>query len=282
MTKVFVYGTLRSGERNHHFLKGAECIYSQCRVHGKLFDTDKGYPVLQRNESTWVFGELYDVTESQMQAIDVLEDYKEGRSDNLYDKVVGSVWNGLDGEYNAVIYTAEQSMDYSTQKIPSGDWCVYQYIKQENLLYFAYGSCLDYERFQKAGADHLFTEMFGSGLLKGFEFRFSIHTKDGGKADIVENKAEFVEGKVYRIPFEALTYLYKREGVHSEVYRPAIVPVTINGDTFQTLTFIGMNKSGETAPTSLYATEILRGGKDCLSRAYREKLKQKIDGFQEG
>ncbi|GAA0611462.1 gamma-glutamylcyclotransferase [Virgibacillus siamensis] len=280
MTNVFVYGTLRMGGRNHDYLEGAACIYSQCRVRGKLFDTDKDYPVMQLNDSSCVFGELYNVTDSQMKIIDALEGFEDGRSDNLYNKVTTSVWNESGEECLAIVYTAAQSMNYSTCEISSGDWCVYQYIKQGHLLYFAYGSCLDDERFRSAGADHFFTEVFGSGVLNGFEFRFSVKTDDGGKADIVENKSESVEGKVYKIPSEALAYLYKREGVDNRIYRPAIVPVNVTSELYQVLTFIGIDKTDETAPSSLYATEIMRGGKEWFSSSYRKKIKRKLDGFQ--
>ncbi|WP_174613487.1 gamma-glutamylcyclotransferase [Virgibacillus ihumii] len=282
MTNVFVYGTLRMGGRNDSFLEGAECIYSQCRVRGKLLNTDKDYPVMQPDNSSWVFGELYSVTDSQMKTIDVLEGYEDGRSDNLYHKITTPVWNESGEECRAVVFTAARSINYSTHSISSGDWCVNKYIKRDKLLYFAYGSCLDDERFRSAGADHFFKHVFGSGVLNGFEFRFSVKTNDGGKADIVENKAEDVEGKVYEIPAEALEYLYRREGVYNRIYRPAIVLVSIAGVLYQALTFIGIKKTVETAPTSLYATEIMRGGNDCFSNHYKEKLTRKLDRFHEG
>ncbi|WP_164668863.1 gamma-glutamylcyclotransferase [Virgibacillus doumboii] len=115
--------------------------------------------------------------------------------------------------------------------------------------------------------------------MDGFAFQFSRSTKDGGKADLVENKHEVVEGKVYQIPHDAVRYLYKREGVYAGAYRPAIVPVLVNDLMDQAITFIGVEKSPETAPTQLYATEILRGGNDFLSEEYLNKIRWKIGRF---
>ncbi|WP_443257757.1 gamma-glutamylcyclotransferase [Virgibacillus sp. L01] len=279
MPNVFVYGTLRKGERNHHFLDGAPCTFGQCQTNGSLYDTNNGYPVMKENKSSWIYGELYEVTESQLRAIDRLEGFEEGSQDNLYNRTTVPVYNDSGGKVSAIIYTAGQTLHKSTKRIPSGDWLVYNYLKQDEILYFAYGSCMDEERFKLAGVDQYFANLKGRGILNGFKFSFSRSTHDGGKADLVENSKEIVEGKVYQISHEALEYLYKREGVVANAYRPAIVPVMINKLIYPVITFIGMDKSAETKPTELYATEIIRGGCSLLSNDYLQKIQQKIDRF---
>ncbi|MFB4169132.1 gamma-glutamylcyclotransferase [Virgibacillus sp. JSM 102003] len=279
MPIVFVYGTLRKGERNHHFLDGAACIFEQCRTNGSLYDTNNRYPTMKESKSSWVYGELYEVTEAQLRSIDRLEGFEEGHHDNLYNRTTAPVYNDSGGEISANIYTAGQLLHKSTKRIPSGDWLVYNYLKQNDILYFAYGSCMDDERFKLAGVDQYFVNLKGKGTLNGFEFRFSRSSHDGGKADLVENSQEKVEGKVYQIPHGALEYLYKREGVYANAYRPAIVSVTINKLIYPAITFIGTEKSAETKPTELYATEIIRGGQSLLSNEYLQKIQQKIDRF---
>lgn len=234
---------------------------------------------MKENELERVFGELYEVSESNLPAINRLEGYVEGGAENLYNRTAVTVYTDKGEEHTGIIYTAGDTLGNSSDRIPSGDWLVYNYLKEKLLLYFSYGSCMDDERFVKAGVEQYFKDVKGKGILHGFAFQFSRSSADGGKADIVENTHEFVEGKVYEVPLDAGTYLYKREGVYSGRYRPAIVPVTINGSTYQALTFIGMEKSPETAPTKLYATEILRGGKDCLSNKYLQKIQQRINRF---
>ncbi len=51
------------------------------------------------------------------------------------------------------------------------------------------------------------------------------------------------EGVLYRIPFSALSYLYKREGVESLTYRPAFVDVEAGGRRYtDCLTFLVLQK----------------------------------------
>ena len=44
MYHVFVYGTLRRGQTNAHYMLGATCIADRNWTYGKLFDTNEGYP----------------------------------------------------------------------------------------------------------------------------------------------------------------------------------------------------------------------------------------------
>ncbi|WP_176447069.1 gamma-glutamylcyclotransferase [Lentibacillus sp. CBA3610] len=276
MPYLFVYGTLRYGGKNHHLLNSARCIYHQCQVSGLLYDTGKGYPVLQENTSDWVYGELYSITEFQLREIDQLEGVAGDKPENLFRHVTAPVSNDIGERYRAFVYTGGHIPHHDSNHIPSGDWLVYKYLNQNSLLYFAYGSCMDDDRFKKAGVVDYFTNVRGRGVVGGFEFQFSRKTDDGGKADLIENNRESVEGKVYEIPLDAIDYLYEREGVHTSSYRPAIVPVTLNGSVYQSITFIGVSKSAETAPTELYGNEIVRGGNGYLSHAYLQKIRGKI------
>ncbi|WP_010530748.1 gamma-glutamylcyclotransferase [Lentibacillus jeotgali] len=276
MPTVFVYGTLRCGGKNNYLLNDLQCICQQYFVEGSLFDSGYGYPIMKQNTSNRIWGELYDVSERQLAEIDQLEGYKENNADNLSERKVLPVYDDSGYQHDAFVYTAGNALNHAFDWISSGDWLVHTYLKQNNLLYFAYGSCMDDERFKKAGVDHHFAEVKGKGILEGFEFQFSRSTDDGGKADLVENKRGKVEGKVYRIPYDAIDYLYKREGVRSHSYRPAVVPVSINESIYQCLTFIGVRKSHETPPTKRYSTEIIRGGEGYLSEDYLRSLQNRI------
>ncbi|GGJ85073.1 putative gamma-glutamylcyclotransferase YkqA [Lentibacillus kapialis] len=276
MSYVFVYGTLRRSGKNHDLLGDLQCVFRQCCVIGALYDSGKGYPVMKQGRSHKIYGELYDVSKSQLAAIDGLEGFKKNHSDNLFERKILRVYTDTGNDYDAFAYVAGPSFHPMSERMASGDWLVYRYLKQKNLLYFAYGSCMDDERFKQAGVDHYFKDDIGKGVLEGFAFQFSRNTSDGGKADLVENTKETVEGKVYNIPWKATHYLYEREGVFASSYRPAIVPVSINGSIHQALTFIGVRKSPETAPTKRYGTEIMRGGKGYLSDGYLQKLRKKM------
>ena len=118
--KVFVYGTLLKGERNAHFLKNATCIAERCWTLGKLYDTGYGYPAIKCSDEDRVYGELYEVSDSELIELDRLEDYKKGDKDNLYNRVVQPVKTG-EGITSAYVYIAARK-DLLNRRITSGDW----------------------------------------------------------------------------------------------------------------------------------------------------------------
>lgn len=271
---VFVYGTLRKHESNHFLLKDAECIARQCWTNGKLFDSHHGYPFLTPSKNNRVFGELYRVNEAQLEALDRLEGYHGPSGNNLYDRKIQTVYTDL-GTYEAYVYVLPNS-EYikSMDEIKNGDWCIDRILKRkQNLYYLAYGSCMDTERFEKAGVSHFFQNVKGRGIVEGYQLTFTRKAHDGGRADLVE-KPGTVEGKVYEIPLSCLPYLYRREGVSSGCYRPAVIDVELNGSMLRdVLTFVVCDKEEETAPPMHYVNEILRGGTGLLSDLYMEKVK---------
>ncbi|MDM5327207.1 gamma-glutamylcyclotransferase family protein [Neobacillus sp. CF12] len=274
---VFVYGTLRRHERNHYLLEGGKLVAKQAWTNGKLYDTGLGYPALQESRANVVYGELYLVSDKQLSRLDELEGYSMDGSDNLYDRVKQLIIHDK-GETQAYIYTiAEKNQHMLNTPIKSGDWKEYRLRNKDSILYFAYGSCMDDARFKLAKVDHYFQKVTGTGILQGYTLRFSVHMHDGGRADIVE-EGGMVEGKVYEIPADCVSYLYRREGVGSRLYRPAFVDLSINGTLYKdVLTFVVVQKGAETAPPEHYAEEILRGGTHFLSETYLEGLKEHIN-----
>lgn len=279
--KVFVYGTLRKEERNAYYLNGANCLYENAWVSGTLYDTKRGYPVLflngLENLTNKVYGEIYDVNRDTLKTMDILEGYVEGGAENVYERTVIKAHTDEGALDDVIIYVAGSTLQHCQKVIPLGDWNVYTYLKKTELYYFAYGSCMDNERFKQAEVDHHFTDIVGRGVLHDYRMQFTRSTSDGGKADITGCTDAITEGVVYKVPLEAVDYLYKREGVYIQGYRPAIVSVSCDEKEYEVLTFIGLDKQTETSPTDLYATEIIRGGTGLLSETYIEKLKHKIE-----
>lgn len=261
-------------------MKGAELIAEQAWTNGRLYDTGLGYPAMKESKMERVFGELYLVTETQLQRLDALEGYKQGGQNNLYNRKQQTVFHDT-GSTEAFVYImAEYHENLLVKHIPSDDWKWNNLAKgYQPLLYFAYGSCMDDARFKKQGVNHFFQNVKGSGILDGYSIRFTRKAADGGRADIVEEGGT-VEGKIYEISPECLPYLSKREGVASGCYRPTFVDLTINGEIAQNvLTFTVVNKETETAPPSHYLDEILRGGRGYVSEDYLINLKNHVSLF---
>jgi gamma-glutamylcyclotransferase (GGCT)/AIG2-like uncharacterized protein YtfP len=273
---VFVYGTLRKHESNHYLLKGAELIARQCWTGGKLYDSHCGYPFLAKVQSSRVYGELYQVNDTQMKALDHLEGYHGPEKSNLYDRSLQKVYTDK-GIYQAYVYVLPKGEEVMRMvEIKSGDWVIEKLQKQQSLFYFAYGSCMDTKRFEEAGVSRFFQNVKGRGILPGYQLAFTRKSRDGGRADIVE-KGGTVEGKVYEIPKAALEYLYRREGVNAGCYRPALIDIGFNDTILKNvLTFVVINKEEETSPPMHYVNEILQGGTGLLSDSYMEKVKTNL------
>ena len=72
--KLIVYGTLLSGERNHHFCQNAVKI-TPCAVIGTLYDTGCVFPAFQPEGNITVQAELIEIPVADWAAVDRLEGY---------------------------------------------------------------------------------------------------------------------------------------------------------------------------------------------------------------
>lgn len=277
MAFVFVYGTLRFGERNHRLLEGAKRIAAIATVQGDLIDTGAGYPALILGSQHLVAGEIYEVDDECLVRLDELEGYHgPGHPHNHYERVVVEMRTDT-GMYEGWTYIYNQPVA-ERAIIPHGEWKLYNMKKQSSLLYFAYGSCMDTMRMEEAEIADYFSDVVGRGVLEGFHLQFTHPSSDGGKADIVETGG-IVEGKLYRIPTEILEdYLYWREGVGLHIYRPVVVPVRQPDGTFvAAVTFVVVHKEEETPPSIIYQIEILRGAKSIVSERYYATLLKRFE-----
>ncbi|WP_456274455.1 gamma-glutamylcyclotransferase [Bacillus sp. AK031] len=273
--KIFVYGSLRKNQKYHYYLEDSELVSEQAWIKGELYDTGEGYPALKEGSGR-VYGEIYEINQAVLERIDELEDFKENSDENLYLRQTAEAVTDS-GSLDVIFYTGFQPTLFK-ECIPSGDWTLHTFMekKPESLLYFAYGSCMDLERFKLAGVHHHFQEPLGKGELKGYSMKYTFIVKDGGRGDIIEDGG-LTEGVVYRLPFEAVDYLYEREGVVPGRYRAAVVNVEVNGVVIpNVLTFIVNHRGEETCPPAHYAREILRGSKPYVSVEYHGKLKKQL------
>lgn len=116
--RVFVYGTLLTGEENHEV--AAPYVRAACpgKVNGRLYNVGP-YPALVLGEEGEVEGEWLTVTEEGLKAMDELEDYVEGRRDNEYERVwVRDARKPIEGY--VYVYPPEKAAGLPL--IPSGSW----------------------------------------------------------------------------------------------------------------------------------------------------------------
>lgn len=276
---VFVYGTLRQGERNHYLIDSAKLVTRQAWLKGKLIDTGKDYPALLLGSNDRVYGEIYEVNNELLKTLDELEGFTGQGKKNHYERCEQVISSDL-GEFKALVYFYPKEVSDSPV-VPFGDWRLKKLLDQGTPLYFAYGSCMDYERIELAGKIAEFKTL-GLGSLHDYELQFTVRADDGGRADIVETPGQHVQGIVYDITDQALEYLYEREGVYIGKYRPAVVDVEYNNRVLPMLTFIVIDKLDEVAPPDHYLNEILRGGKPHLSETYLKNIELRVNRLKVG
>jgi gamma-glutamylcyclotransferase (GGCT)/AIG2-like uncharacterized protein YtfP len=91
MEKVFIYGTLRPGFKNHHKLREARVIERKKRVAGyKMFNCGD-YPIVQPSSQGFstVEGDIISIPESRLEELDRFEGVPEGEFQRIRDKTHG-------------------------------------------------------------------------------------------------------------------------------------------------------------------------------------------------
>jgi len=75
MNRVFVYGTLKQGQRNYHFVRDAEFVgqFATASIYSMYEFGD--YPAVCQHGRHAIEGEIYLVTDHQFQMLDDLEWY---------------------------------------------------------------------------------------------------------------------------------------------------------------------------------------------------------------
>ena len=114
--RVAVYGTLKHGHRNHHWLNGADML-GQDRIMGiTLYDLGP-YPGAKLTPSTGVKVEVYAINAEQLARLDELEDYLHNSPDKgMYDRRVLATQYG-----DAWCYIYNPPVE-ATSQIKSGEW----------------------------------------------------------------------------------------------------------------------------------------------------------------
>lgn len=113
---VFVYGTLRKGGTNEHYLKNSCCLRQEIWISGFcLYDYQQSYPfMLEAGAVESVKGEVYRVSEQQLDQLNILEDVE----NRLYRLVFLE-------QCQAFTYLKYDRNIEGLKKIPGGDWISY-------------------------------------------------------------------------------------------------------------------------------------------------------------
>jgi len=93
--RIFVYGTLKRGHGNHHYLAGQRFVAEACTLPlYRLYDMG-GYPGMIRDDrGVAVEGEIWEVDEDCLARLDVLEDTAGGEYERVVIKLEGGCVEG--------------------------------------------------------------------------------------------------------------------------------------------------------------------------------------------
>lgn len=112
-TRVFVYGTLRTGERNHDFLAGAARVAAD-RTPARYTLVDLGaYPAAVVGGATAIVGEVFEVDAATLARLDRLEGHP-----HLYQRMPVR----LTSRRIAVMYVMAAAQAEGGPAIAGGDW----------------------------------------------------------------------------------------------------------------------------------------------------------------
>jgi gamma-glutamylcyclotransferase (GGCT)/AIG2-like uncharacterized protein YtfP len=262
---VFVYGTLKRGESNHHWLHGYRFL-GRRRLSGHRLHDLGPYPMaLPSAPADVIHGELYAVDGATLQGLDVLEDVP-----NEYERRR----LGLNDGSVAWTYLGRRPEARQLPLVPYGDW--------GTTPVFSYGSnlCPDQLAGRCGGWD-------GSGLvarLDGWRWGISkIRVGRGvgeGAAGIHPHPGSHCWGVVHHLRPADRATLDRHEGVAIGHYRRQPVAVTTGaGECFAAMAYV---PTPEWSATGLhaaadYAGRILRGADHWgLPGSWRAQLRQTL------
>lgn len=244
--RVAVYGTLKRGECNHHWLRGAR-FEGRTRVPGLELYNLGDYPmaVPSADPRARIHAELYRVDGEGLARLDVLEDYP-----GLYDRrQLPTTDGGL-----AWIYLGRPDQVRGCRRVPFDDWGA--------TPVFSYGSNLDPQQLRQrcAGWD-------GIGLvarLQGWRWAINkraLHDPGEGYAGITPSPGASCWGLVHHLRHRDRAVLDLLEGVAIAQYQHRTVEVVCAEERLPVLTYVPdptVVASG-LKPSATYAERILRG-----------------------
>lgn len=244
---VFVYGTLKRGHSNHHWLAGATFLGRRLLRGGRLYDLGP-YPmaVLSTDKQAVIHGELFAVTQEGLARLDLLEGYP-----SFYERSQLILSTGQ----TAWVYHGLQEQVGDAPTIPLGDWGT-------NPV-FHYGSNLDPRRLRERCPDWdeigvVVELMDWSWAIDKRAYDSPIH----GYAGIRPRPGSSTWGVMTNLSDAAIAELDWREGVAYGHYTKEIVAVRSHcGLMFDALVYVPAprhRKDGLIA-TDAYRRHILEG-----------------------
>lgn len=138
------------------------------------------------------------------------------------------------------------------------------------MLYFAYGSNLNYKQMNYTCPDNKFIKR---ACLDDYEFAYDGHSNkwDGAVANILKSVDNIVWGGLYEISESDLANLDRREGFPKSYDRKELEVKDDQGNNYLAITYFRIGKEIG-IPSNRYRKIVVSGAKDCdLPHGYVKK-----------
>jgi gamma-glutamylcyclotransferase (GGCT)/AIG2-like uncharacterized protein YtfP len=229
---VFVYGTLMKGFDNHAMMKGAKYL-GLAQTVNKYLMTEDNYPFVNENvHEHKIFGELYNVSTSILETLDLLEGYiSPEHPDNLYYRKYVTVINGEQEQKAYMYFNNDHEHD---EEIPDGDYKTFT----GREFYFAYGSNMDTKRmYERVDEDDIYS--ISSATLYNYKLVFNKKAMDSGYAyaNVAHRNGELVEGVLYEVEDGVIDELDRYEG-YPNYYTRKVLKVDVGGFNIPAVVYI--------------------------------------------
>ena len=119
----FTYGTLMKGNHNNSVLGDAKYICDATISRHICFDLPYGFPMvidMGVEIDNYVIGEIWEVDESQLSSLDMLEGYNAKTDDGMYVRRKIKAMDSLGKEYEVFYYLWNRDLVEGSFIVPSG------------------------------------------------------------------------------------------------------------------------------------------------------------------
>ena len=264
---VAVYGSLKRGQANHHWLQGATFL-GRCRLPGLVLHNLGPYPmaVPSPQRHRLIHAELYRLPPGGLAHLDLLEDYP-----REYDRRLRRLSDGR----RAWVYVGRPEQVRGCATVPFGDWGA--------TPVFSYGSNLDPQQLRHRCSS--WDGLAAVAQLRGWRWRINKRSQRQaslGFAGIEPCDRSRCWGAVHHLSHADRAALDLREGVSIGQYSHARVMIHSRcGDRFPVLTYAPQAdvRVAGLRCSSDYAARILRGAAHHgLPLAWQRWLRRRLSG----
>lgn len=252
---VFVYGTLRKGERANSLLQNSVYCGKYYLKDCAMYDLGS-YPGIKNDKGEYVIGEVYLIDDETLKRLDSYEG--EG---SLYERKAVVAYNGK-ARMNCYAYFYCHDIDPRKRMLQP--WCS----ESNTVWYAAYGSNLSAERFScyirggiciqngKYYEGCSDTSMWTASELRSFDGRLYFGNRSGswggkGVAFYDENGRASVQMRLYKITRDQLLDIRNQEGA-SDAWYGRVVCLGIDADGTEIYTLTSKHLRPENAPSDEY------------------------------